>query len=131
MFQRHCRDCISKPSTCHTWSFTNKIQERMDVSLKQPFLRLFSGGMGVGNTEFIKNLFKSKLTAPPPERIIWCYANHQQELFEEFMKMNVEYVDGIPEDMDKYFNKDKRNLITLDDLMDKASKNFKITVVHT
>lgn len=45
--------------------------------------------------------------------------------------MNVEYVDGILGDMDKYFNKNKRNLITLDDLMNKASKNFKITVVQT
>lgn len=87
--------------------------------------------MGVGNTEFIKNLFKSKLTATPPQRIIWCYAKHRQQLFEELMKMNVEYVDGILGDMDKYFNKNKRNLITLDDLMNKASKNFKITVVQT
>ena len=53
---------------------------------------LVSGGRGVGKTEFTKKSLKSRLIAPPPERIVWCYAKHQQNLFEELMKMNVEYV---------------------------------------
>ena len=32
--------------------------------------------------------------------------------------MNVEYEEGIPGGLDKYFKKNKRNLIILDDLMD-------------
>ena len=43
------------------------------------------------------------------------------------MKMNVEYVESIPEELDKYFKKNKRNLIILDDLMDEASKRLKVT----
>ena len=99
----------------------------MDASLKHAFSMHFSEGRGVGKTEFTKNLFKSKLIAPPPERIVWCYAKHQQDLFEELMKMNVEYVEGIPGELDKYFKKNKRNLIMLDDLMDEASKSLKVT----
>ena len=99
----------------------------MDASLKHTFSMHFSEGRGVGKTEFTKNLFKSKLIAPPPKRIVWCYAKHQQDLFEEFMKMSVEYVEGIPGELDKYFKKNKRNLIMLDDLMDEASKSLKVT----
>ena len=78
----------------------------------------------VGKTEFTKNVLKIKLIVPPPKHIIWCLAKHQQTLFEELMKMNVEYVEGIPGDLDKYFKKNKINLIILDDLMDESSKNL-------
>ena len=53
---------------------------------------LVSGGRGVRKTEFTKKLLKSRLIAPPSKHIVWCYAKHQQNLFEELMKMNVEYV---------------------------------------
>ena len=103
----------------------------MDVSLKHPFTVLISGGRGVGKTEFTKKLLKSKLIAPPPEHIVWCYAKHQQDLFEKLMKMNMGYVDGIPRELDKHFKKNKRSLIILNDLMDEASKSLKITQLFT
>ena len=99
----------------------------MDISLKHPFSMLVSGGTSLGNTEFAKKLLKSRLIVPPPERIVWCYAKYQQGLFEEFMKMNVEYVEGIPGEFGKYLKKNKRNLIILDDLMDEGSKSLKVT----
>ena len=99
----------------------------MDVLLKHPFSMLVSGGMGVKKTEFTKKLLKSKLIAPPPERIAWCYAKHQQDLFEELMKMNMGYVKGIPGELDKYFKKKKRNVIVLNYLMDGTSKSLTIT----
>ena len=47
--------------------------------------------------------------------------------------MNVEYVEGIPGELDKHFKKSKRNLIILDDLMNlgEASKNLKVTQLFT
>ena len=74
---------------------------------------LVSVGKGVGKTEFTKKLLKSNLIAPLRERIDWCYVKHQQGLFEKLMKMNVKYVEGIPEKLDKYFKKNKRNLFNL------------------
>ena len=75
-------------------------------------------------TKFTKKLLKSILIAPSPERIVWCYAKHQQDLFEELMKMNLEHVEG------KYFKK-KKNLIILDDLIDETLKKFKVTQLFT
>ena len=92
---------------------------------------LVSGRRGVGKTEFIKKLLKSRLIAPPSERIVWCYAKHQQDLFEGLMKMNVESVEGIPGELDKHFKKNKRNLIILNDLMDEASKILKVIQLFT
>ena len=45
--------------------------------------------------------------------------------------MNVEYVESIPGELDKYFKKNKRNLIILDDLMDETSKSLKIIQLFT
>ena len=47
------------------------------------------------------------------------------------MKINVEYVEGIPGKWDKYFKKDKIDLIILDDLTDEASKSLKVTQLFT
>ena len=47
------------------------------------------------------------------------------------MKMNVEYVDSFPRELDKYFKKNKRNLIILHGLMDEASQCLKITQLFT
>ena len=38
---------------------------------------------------------------------------------------NIEYVHGIPENIETMFMKDQTNLIVLDDMMDEASKNDK------
>ena len=37
--------------------------------------------------------------------------------------MNVKYVGGIPEELEKYFKKNKRNLFILDNVIDKALKS--------
>ena len=103
----------------------------MDVSLKHPFSMFVSGWRGVGKTEFTNKFLKGRLIALPLELIVWCYVKHQQDLFEELMKINVEYVQDIPGKLDKYFKRNKRNLIILDDLMDEASKSLKITRLFT
>ena len=47
------------------------------------------------------------------------------------MKINVDYVEGIPGELDKYFKKDKRHFFILDGFMDEASKSLKITQSFT
>ena len=45
--------------------------------------------------------------------------------------MNVEYVEGIPGELDQYSKKNKRIVIILDGLMDEASKRFKVPQLFT
>ena len=45
--------------------------------------------------------------------------------------MNVEYVEGIPGELDQYSKKNKRIVIILDDLMDETSKRFKVPQLFT
>ena len=43
----------------------------------------------------------------------------------------MEYVKGVPGELEKYFKKNKRNLIIVDDLMDTASTGLKVTQLFT
>ena len=100
-------------------SFAYILRQKRDVSLKHPFWMLVSTARGARKTKFEEKFLNSKLIALPPERIVSCYAKHQQYLFEE------------PGELDKNFKKNKRNFIILDDLMDEASKSLKITHLFT
>ena len=94
----------------------------MDISLKHPFSMLVSGRRGCRKNKICKVLLKSKLIAPTPERIVYCYAKYHQDLLEELIKMNMRYVESISGELDKYFKKNERNIIILDNLTIKAIK---------
>ena len=105
------------------------------MELIHPFSMMVAGGRKAGKTEFTKSLLRSReiVTNPFPERIVWCYAKHQEELYEELMiiNSNIEYVHGIPENIETMFTKDETNLIVLDDMMDEASKSDKVSQLFT
>lgn len=107
----------------------------MEVALIHPFSMMVAGGRKAGKTEFTKSLLKNshQLIHPQPQRILWCYSKHQQLLYDELMEINsdIEYRNGIPEDLDKMFNKEENNLIILDDMMDEASKDEKVSQLFT
>ena len=107
----------------------------MEVALLHPFSMMVAGGRKAGKTEFTKRLLKSsqEVIRPQPQRIIWCYSKHQQLLYDELMEINpdIEYHCGIPKDLDKMFNKEEINLIVLDDMMDEASKDEKVSHLFT
>lgn len=83
---------------------------------------LVSGGRGVEQKQNLQINYENVLIAPLTERSVWCYAKHLQDLFEGLMKMSMEYVKGIAGEFNKYFKKNKRNLIIPDGVMDKALK---------
>ena len=105
------------------------------MELIHPFSMMVAGERKAGKTEFTKSFLRSRGTIinPSLERIVWCYAKHQEELYEELMTINsnIEYVHGIPENIETMFMKDQTNLIVLDDMMDEASKNEKVSQLFT
>ena len=103
----------------------------MDIHLIHPFSMLISGGRGVGKTEFTKSLLKSRhqMIQPSIHRIVWCYAKHQPDLFYELKRLipSFEYVQGIPSNLDSFFDRNTANLIILDDLMDESGEDKRVS----
>ena len=103
--------------------------------LVHPFSMLVSGGRGVGKTVFTKKLLqnKSSMIQNTPKRIVWCYGKHQPALFDELIKIepNIEYIEGIPENLSTMFNKNIPSLIIIDDLMDDSADNKAVSQLFT
>ena len=57
----------------------------------------------------------------------------QSELYDELKTINeqIEYVEGIPNDLSTMFDRKSRNLIILDDLMDEGSKDERVSQLFT
>ena len=105
------------------------------VKLSHPFSMLISGGRGVGKTAFTKKILKNatSIIDNPPERIAWCYAKHQPALLDELLKIvpGIEYVEGIPENLESMFNRSVSNLVILDDLMDEGGDSKVVSQLYT
>jgi hypothetical protein len=103
----------------------------MEVTLKHPFSMLVAGGRKAGKTEFTKSLLRSadKLIEPSIERIVWCYAKHQSDLYQDLIEIcpGIEYVEGIPTSLETMFNRKQKNLIILDDMMDEAAIDIRVS----
>ena len=108
----------------------------MDVRLSHPFSMLVSGGRGVGKTEFTKKLLNNhrQHIHPMIKRVVWFYAKHQPNLFEDLHKIfggSIEYINGIPENLDEMFDRNVTNLIIFDDMMDEVGDDRRITQLFT
>ena len=59
---------------------------------------------------------------------VWCYGKHQPDLLNDLQEIDpeIEYHEGIPENLNTFFDRNVCNLIILDDLMDEGadSKDF-------
>ena len=107
----------------------------MEVALQHPFSMLIAGGRKAGKTEFTKSLLRhiDQLVENTPERIVWCYSKHQPKLYQELMQINsnIEYVEGIPLQVNTMFDRKNKNLIILDDMMDEASDDKRVAELFT
>lgn len=98
---------------------------QMKVELKHPFSILTSGGSGAGKSTFSKLILKhnkNDVIAPSPETIMWCYTKKKPDLLKELLSIDpkIEYIQGIPNDIETMFARSINNMIILDDLVDEA-----------
>ena len=117
--------------------------ESMDVQVKHPFSMLIAGSRGVGKTMFATNLLKNvqHIMTPIPNHIVWCYAKHQvwcyakhqPELYRQLKDIDekIEYIEGIPSELNEMFDQEKVNMLILDDMMDEASGDKRIEQLFT
>ena len=106
----------------------------MDPGLKHPFPALIAGPTCCGKTQFLKYLLEAEeeMIEGAPERIIWCYGIYQPA-YDEMQRTipNLTLIEGVPSELESKINPSKRNLVVIDDLMQKLSNDPRITSLFT
>ena len=95
--------------------------------LHHPFSMLVAGPRGAAKNEFVKQHLSLKryIMTNPPERIVWFYGRHQPDLFRSLAQEipYIEFYEGLPTNNEVMFDRSKRNVCFIDDLMQSASGN--------
>ena len=90
--------------------------------LHHPFSMLVAGA---GKSEFVKELLSLKcyVMMDPPERIVSFYGSHRPDLFCSLTQEipSIEFYEGLPMNIEVMFDRSKRNICIIDDLMQSAS----------
>ena len=90
------------------------------IQLRHPFGLLVSGGTKSGKTTFVKRLlsYANVLIEPPPENIIYFYAQYQDTFGEiQYLVPGIKFTQGLPDDILDSINPETRNLFIIDDMM--------------
>ena len=86
-----------------------------------------AGPRGAGKSEFVKQLLSLKcyLMTNPPKRIVWFYGRHQPDLFRSLTQEipSIEFYKRLPADTEVMFDRSKRNICIIDDVMQSLSGN--------
>ena len=102
----------------------------MDPTWKHPFPALVAGLTCCGKSQFVKRLLESgeDMIEGAPEDIIWCYGIYQPA-YDEMQRNipNINFVEGVPSDLESMINPSIRNLVAINDLM----HNQRITGLFT
>ena len=115
--------------------FNQKMSSQIDVQFQNLFSMLVADRRGAGKTTFKKHLLKEGnwLIHPNPQRIILWYTKHQPDLLTELTEIlpTIEYVQGISSELGSMFDRSVNNLIILDDMMDEAMQDKRISHFFT
>ena len=109
----------------------------MDPSLKHPFPAIVAGRTFCGKSQFVKRLLESgkDLIDGAPGNVIWYYGIYQPA-YDDMLGMlistpNINFIEGVPSDLESMIDPSIRNLVVIDDLMQELSNNQRITNLFT
>lgn len=109
----------------------------MDPRLKHPFPAIVAGRTCCGKSQFGKRLLESgkDLIDGAPENVSWCYGIYQPA-YDDMLGMltttpNINFVEGVPSDLESMIDPSIRNLVVIDDLMQELSNDQRITNLFT
>ena len=94
------------------------------MKLQHPFTCIVSGPSGCGKSSLVKAIIQHAVIKPRPDKVLWLYAE-DQPLYQS-MK-NVEFIQGIPEDLETRFQRRHNNVLVLDDLMTQCHSDERLT----
>ena len=111
------------------------MSSQRDVQFQHPLSMVVASERGAGKATFTKHLLKEGnwLMHPTPQKIIWCYTKHQPDLLNELTEIpsTIEYAQGIPSEVDSMYDRSVNNLIILNDMMDEALQDKRISQLFT
>ena len=89
-----------------------------------------------GKTHFVVRLIKDQLIQPQPEEIYWVYRHYQNDVYEQLPEVDYYSASGndvkdVLERIFKGLNKEKRNLLVIDDQMQAASESPQLSNLFT
>ena len=102
----------------------------MDVRLKHPMSMCIVGPSFSGKTVFVKKLLNNAMAMidPPPQKIVWFYGEYQDEYTAMRNTIpNIEFYENLPSDFYQFTEKTRPTLFVIDDLMDAASNDKKVS----
>lgn len=105
-----------------------------EIKLKHPFAMLTAGPSQVGKTYWVRKFLENheELCDTKFIRIIWAYGQYQ-ELYSHEIKngVNIEYYEGIDDDLKKSITGNEPTLLVLDDLMAEVCAEKKWSNIFT
>ena len=117
----------SRISYKRIWGTNVPVMDYDIFKLHHPFSMLVAGPRGAGKREFVKQLLSLKrfIMTNPPKRIVWFYGRHQPDLFCSLTQEIPckEFYEGLLTNIEVMFDRSKRNICIIDDLMQSASGN--------
>lgn len=94
------------------------------MKLQHPFTCLVSGPTGCGKSSLVKSIITQNAIEPKPDTVLWLYAEDQPMY--RTMK-GIEFIQGIPDDLETRFETRFNNLLILDDLMTRCHSDERLT----
>ena len=97
------------------------------MKLLHPFTCIVSGPSGCGKSSLIKSIIEENVIEPRPSKVVWLYAE-DQPLYSSLKKdKRVEFIKGIPDNLESQFDARESNILILDDLMTQLHSDERLT----
>lgn len=94
------------------------------MELQHPFTCIIAGPSGCGKTSLTKAIIQNQLIEPKPTKVVWLYAE-DQPMYKSLE--GIEFIQGIPDDLEVRFDRHYNNLLIIDDLMTRFQNDDRLT----
>ena len=99
------------------------------MKLLHPFTCIVAGPTCSGKTFLVRSIIKEKVIEPKPEKVVWLYAE-DQPLYKD-LGSSIEFIQGIPDDIESRFDGKAPTTIIIDDLMTQLHSDQRLTRLFT
>lgn len=97
------------------------------MMMNHPFTCIVAGPTCSGKTYLVRSIIKQRAITPMPSKIVWLYAE-DQPLYKD---LDIEFIQGIPDDLEQRFDGQNPTLVVIDDLMTQLHSDQRLTRLFT